>query len=498
MNFDDFGLSKAILQAVAKEGYTTPTPIQQQAIPHILKGVDLLGLAQTGTGKTAAFALPILHKLCMEKAPPPRGGARILVLAPTRELANQIADSFRAYSARMKLSIHAIYGGVSYGPQIKAIQRGLDILVATPGRLMDHLERRVINLKSVEVLVLDEVDQMLDLGFFRAIRRIVQELPLRRQNLFFSATLPDEIAVLARELLNDPMKVSVAPAATTVERVVQKVFYVERARKRDLLVNLMADVDLQRTIVFTRTKHGANKLEKQLATAGISAEAIHGNKSQSQREKTLLNFRSNKLRVLVATDIAARGIDIDGVSHVINFDLPEVPEAYVHRIGRTARAGNEGQAFSFCDFEERHLLRAIEKTIRLKLDAEDYRLEETKKLEAARDTKKDKPARRTRKTSAKNTSNKTSQFAALSKTESGFDPMRVPGEPQRDRTTRVTVRKRNGPRPEGHNQAYGDNDSLRRKPQQNKRGTEPSNKKNNFGPSKKKLSGSHKRHVAKA
>ena len=378
MNFEDFGLDKAVLNAVLKQNYQAPTPIQQEAIPHILQKQDLLGLAQTGTGKTAAFALPILSRLAQDKSRPSRGNVRILVLAPTRELTSQIAEQFRLFSCNLKLSLHAVFGGVSYGPQEKAIFRGLDIMVATPGRLLDHIEKKKVNLRSVEVLVLDEVDQMLDLGFVKAIRRIVSELPPKRQNLFFSATLPKEIAGLAKELLTSPVTVSVAPAATTVERVSQKVFLIEKSRKSSHLIQLLADEDLSRVIVFTRTKHGANRLAKQLTDAGILSEAIHGNKSQSQREKALTAFRKKKLRVLVATDIAARGIDIDQISHVINFDLPEVPESYVHRIGRTARAGHDGQAIAFCDNEERHLLRSIEKTIRLKLDCTDLRLEENR------------------------------------------------------------------------------------------------------------------------
>lgn len=475
MNFDEFGLAKPLLQAIEKEGYTNPTPIQQQSIPHILEGKDLLGLAQTGTGKTAAFALPILHKLTTEKQYPPRGGARILVIAPTRELSNQIADSFRVLGSRLKLSIHAIYGGVSYNPQIKAIQRGLDILVATPGRLIDHIERRVINLKSVEVLVLDEVDQMLDLGFLKPIRRIVQELPYRRQNLFFSATMPNEISILARELLNNPVQVSVAPTSSTAELIEQKVYLVERKRKKDLLVDLINKLRISRGIVFTRTKHGANKLEKQLTDQGITASAIHGNKSQGQREKTLYDFKKNKVKILVATDIAARGIDIEEVSHVINFDLPEVPEAYVHRIGRTARAGLSGQAIAFCDDEEKSLLKAIEKTIRITLDKEDFRLEETKEKEAAKikegskkksfsksNVSKSGDNKKRKKVNNKKESPKSSE--TFKQPRDSFDPLTVPGELGRTaQSSKKTHRgKKSGKKPQAHTGAYGDNDSLRR------------------------------------
>ncbi len=371
--FTDLGLAEPLLQALAREGYETPTPIQAQAIPPVLAGRDLQGIAQTGTGKTAAFALPILHRLLADKQPAPRFGARVLVLSPTRELASQIAESFRTYGRHTNLQVAAVFGGVPHGPQLKALARGLDVLVATPGRLVDHLDSRAADLRSTEVLVLDEVDQMLDLGFVKAIRKIVTHLSPRRQNLFFSATMPGEIDKLAGELLKDPVRVSVTPVATTVERVDQAVILVDKSRKRDILLELLGDAAMTRTIVFTRTKHGADKVTRHLEDAGIMAVAIHGNKSQAQRERSLAALKSGRVRVLVATDIAARGIDIDGVSHVINFDLPEVPEAYVHRIGRTARAGAEGRAISFCDAEERDLLRNIEKLTRLTLPKTDRR-----------------------------------------------------------------------------------------------------------------------------
>jgi ATP-dependent RNA helicase RhlE len=372
-NFNGFGLAAPLVTAVTKLGYTKPTPIQAQAIPALMQGRDLVGIAQTGTGKTAAFALPILNRLIAEKRPAPRGGARVLVLSPTRELASQIAQSFRDLSAGLSLDIAVVFGGVPHGAQIRALAKGLDVLVATPGRLVDHLDTRVANLGAVEFFVLDEVDQMLDLGFIKPIRRIVRDLPKKRQNLFFSATMPPDIRKLAGELLRDPLEVSVAPAATTVERVEQSVILVDAARKRDMLVELLGDVAMTRTIVFTRTKHGADRVAKTLDEAGIGALAIHGNKSQGQRERALAAFRSGGARVLVATDIAARGIDIDGVSHVVNFELPEVPEAYVHRIGRTARAGNAGQAVSLCDSSERDQLRAIERLTRLHIFSLDRR-----------------------------------------------------------------------------------------------------------------------------
>jgi ATP-dependent RNA helicase RhlE len=372
-NFHGFGLAAPLNTALAKLGYTRPTPIQVQAIPPLMKGHDLVGIAQTGTGKTAAFALPILNKIVNDRRPALRGGARVLVLSPTRELASQIAQSFRDLSDGLGLKISVIFGGVPHGAQIRALQAGIDVLVATPGRLLDHLDAGVARLNAVEFLVLDEVDQMLDLGFVKPIRRIVRELPKQRQNLFFSATMPTDIRALAGELLRDPVEVSVTPAAKTADRVEQSVLFVEAAKKRDLLVELFDDAELTRVLVFTRTKHGADRVTRTLDEAGINAAAIHGNKSQGQRERALAAFRGGETRVLVATDIAARGIDIDGVSHVVNFELPQVAEAYVHRIGRTARAGKAGQAISFCDHEERDLLRAIERLTRLTLFKTDRR-----------------------------------------------------------------------------------------------------------------------------
>ena len=355
-NFNGFGLAAPLVTALTKMGYAKPTPIQADAIPVLMQGRDLIGIAQTGTGKTAAFALPILNRLIADKRPAPRGGARVLVLTPTRELASQIAQSFRDLSAGLPLDIAVVFGGVPHGAQIRALTRGLDVLVATPGRLVDHLDARVANLSGVEFFVLDEVDRMLDLGFIKPIRRVVRELPRKRQNLFFSATMPPDIRKLAGELLREPAEVSVTPSATTVDLVEQMVIHVDAPRKRDMLAELFADPKLTRTIVFTRTKHGADRVAKCLDEAGISALAIHGNKSQGQRERALAAFRSGQARALVATDIAARGIDIDDVSHVVNFELPEVAEAYVHRIGRTARAGKGGKAISLCDASEREII----------------------------------------------------------------------------------------------------------------------------------------------
>ena len=364
--FLDLGLPETLLRALEREGYDTPTPIQAQSIPPLLQGRDLLGVAQTGTGKTAAFALPILARLIADRRRPGPGAVRILVLAPTRELAAQIAESFRAYGQflRPALGVGVIVGGVGQRPQIDMLARGVEVLVATPGRLLDHMACGRVKLDATEVLVLDEADHMLDLGFIIPIRRIVAKLPKSRQTLLFSATMPKEIAGLAAEQLHNPAQVSVAPAATTVERVDQRVVFVDGAAKRDILVELMRDAAVSRAIVFTRTKRGADRVAEHLETAGVGAAAIHGNKSQNQRTRALEGFRHGDMRVLVATDIAARGIDIDGVTHIVNYELPEVPETYVHRIGRTARAGASGRAISLCDNAERPLLRQIEKLTR--------------------------------------------------------------------------------------------------------------------------------------
>ena len=362
-SFSDLGLSAPLLKAVAAANYTDPTPIQAQAIPVGLEGRDVLGIAQTGTGKTAAFALPILQRLSA-KPRPPGGAPRALILAPTRELAGQIAETFRVLGRPVGARVALLFGGVPKGRQARQLAGGVDIVVATPGRLIDHMQDRAIRLDQIEVLVLDEADHMLDLGFIIPIRRIASAVPTVRQTMFFSATMPKEISGLADAMLKDPVKVSVAQVATTAERVEQFVIFVEQSRKRHVLSNLLATHADGRTLVFTRTKHGADRVVKQLCEDGVSADAIHGNKSQPQRERALAAFRSGTTRVLVATDIAARGIDVAGVSHVINFELPNVPESYVHRIGRTARAGAAGIAISLCDGSERSFLRDIEKLIR--------------------------------------------------------------------------------------------------------------------------------------
>ncbi|RKH38455.1 DEAD/DEAH box helicase [Corallococcus sicarius] len=365
MTFDDLQLTDSLLKAVKAEGYTTPTPIQVKAIPHALAGKDVLGVAQTGTGKTAAFALPILQRL---SAKAPAGGARpvrCLVLTPTRELASQVSESFGTYGKNLPLRHAVVFGGVGQTPQVQALRQGVDILVATPGRLLDLIDQGHVTLRALEVFVLDEADRMLDMGFIHDVRRVIKVLPKERQTLFFSATLPPDIVDLARNILKDPIRVEVSPASTTAETVSQQVYFVKREEKRALLTHLLQDPKaIPRALVFTRTKHGANRVAKQLTQAGVRADAIHGNKSQNARERALDEFRAGTLRVLVATDIAARGIDIDGLSHVFNYDLPNVPEQYVHRIGRTGRAGASGQAVSFCDSEEREYLRDIERTIR--------------------------------------------------------------------------------------------------------------------------------------
>lgn len=367
MKFQELPLIDPLLRAIRAEGYTEPTPIQAQAIPHILNGKDVIGCAQTGTGKTAAFALPILQRLITLPNQRPAGTIRALILSPTRELATQIGDSFAAYGRNLPLKHAVIFGGVGQQPQVQAVRRGIDILVATPGRLLDLMGQGIIRLNTIDIFVLDEADRMLDMGFIHDVRRVIQMLPTKRQTLLFSATMPQDIQDLADRILIAPVRVEVTPQATTVEKITQSVYFVEKNDKRALLEHLLQDQAIRRVLVFTRTKHGANKLVQQLERSNIGAEAIHGNKSQSARERALENFKTGKTRVLVATDIAARGIDVDDVTHVINYDLPNIPESYVHRIGRTARAGASGVAYSFCDFEEREYLRDIEKLIRLRV-----------------------------------------------------------------------------------------------------------------------------------
>jgi ATP-dependent RNA helicase RhlE len=361
VTFTELGLAEPLLRALLAEDYTTPTPIQTKAIPALLEGRDLLGIAQTGTGKTAAFALPILQALSLQTSRAQPKSPRALILAPTRELASQIADRFKTYGRNVRFSVAVVCGGVGHGPQIKNLARGLDVLVATPGRLLDLVTTGHCRLDKVEHFVLDEADRMFDMGFIRDIRKVVKALPAQRQTLLFSATMPADIEKLAREILNQPVKVEVTPKVLTVDKIDQRVIFVDAQNKRSLLSTLLADPQLSRVIVFTRTKHGANKVADHLGKVGVDAEAIHGNKSQGARQKALARFKSGQARVLVATDIASRGIDVDDVTHVINFELPHEPESYVHRIGRTARAGSAGIAYSFCDRSERGNLRDIER-----------------------------------------------------------------------------------------------------------------------------------------
>ncbi len=364
VTFESLGLTEPVLRALVAEGYNEPTPIQAKAVPHVLAGRDLFGCAQTGTGKTAAFALPLIERMLAKPQQLIPRHCRVLVLAPTRELAGQIYESFRAYGKNANIKSTVIYGGINQRPQAAAMMRGVHVLVATPGRLLDLINQRFVDIRSVEFLVLDEADRMLDMGFIHDVRRIVSMLPKERQTLFFSATLPNEVRQLADSMLRDPLEIKTTPQATSAETVVQSVFFLPQRQKRYLLVHLLKNKEMSRVIVFTRTKHGADKLQRDLDKSGIRSAAIHGNKSQNQREKALSAFKSQHPPVLIATDIAARGIDVDQVSHVVNFELPHEPETYVHRIGRTGRAGLTGEAVTFCDREERPRLKAIEKLLR--------------------------------------------------------------------------------------------------------------------------------------
>ena len=365
--FSDLGLADPIQRALTAKNYTSPTPIQARAIPELLKGRDVLGIAQTGTGKTAAFALPILQQLSRGHEHRKPRSPRALILAPTRELAIQIGDEFRAYGKHLHLRHTVIFGGVGQAPQVKALGRGVDIVVATPGRLLDLMNQRQISLGAVEYLVLDEADRMLDMGFVRDVRKIIAAMPRARQSLLFSATMPNAVARLSGDILNHPVRIEVTPQATPIERIEQSVYHVNAPDKLALLSTILKDPACSRVIVFSRTKHRANRIAERLDKWGVAADAIHGNKSQGARQRALKRFRAGEARVLVATDIAARGIDVDGVSHIINFELPNEPESYVHRIGRTARAGAGGAAFSFCDPSERGYLRDIERLIRCRL-----------------------------------------------------------------------------------------------------------------------------------
>tara|TARA_B110000003_G_scaffold260120_1_gene280695 strand:+ start:674 stop:1963 length:1290 start_codon:yes stop_codon:yes gene_type:complete len=361
MSFNKLGLSPALLKSIQAKGYSNPSEIQQEAIPEILKGKDILAGAQTGTGKTAAFALPILHRL--QNAESKRRRVRVLVLVPTRELASQVGESFRDYGSNLRFRTSVLYGGVSINTQIDKIRKGVDIVVATPGRLLDHLNQKTLKLSELETFVLDEADRMLDMGFIRDIKKILQYLPDEKQNLLFSATFPNEIKALADSLLNAPKRIQVRSSNSTAEKVVQVVYPVDKSRKRELLAHCIKEEGWFQVLVFSRTKHGANKLAQQLSKEGIDADAFHGNKSQAQRTRALKDFKDSKTQVLVATDIAARGIDINLLPQVVNFDLPYVPEDYIHRIGRTARAGQEGKAISLVSADEHKLLFDIEKLL---------------------------------------------------------------------------------------------------------------------------------------
>lgn len=368
MSFNNLQLIEPVLQALSNEGYTRPTPIQEQSIPVILEGRDLLGCAQTGTGKTAAFAIPMLQLMHQQKQAQTNSSGnrrpiKALVLTPTRELAIQIEDSFKAYGKFLDLKHLVIFGGVSQHSQVNALRQGIDILVATPGRLLDLLNQRHLSLQDIEFFVLDEADRMLDMGFVHDVKRIIAKLPTKRQTLFFSATMPPEIKQLANVLLTNPVKVEVTPVSSTADTIQQHLYYTEKQNKRSLLIHILKDEGIETALVFARTKYGADKIARDISKAGIRAEAIHGNKSQNARQAALNNFKNRRTRILVATDIAARGIDIDELTHVINYELPNVPETYVHRIGRTGRAGANGIAISFCDYEEKILLKDIQKLI---------------------------------------------------------------------------------------------------------------------------------------
>jgi superfamily II DNA/RNA helicase len=372
-SFQEFGLADPITRALKEENYTTPTPIQAQTIPIAITGKDVIGIAQTGTGKTASFALPILHRLLQDRIKPQPKTCRVLVLSPTRELSGQILESFNAYGRHMQLTSALAIGGVPMGRQVRSLMPGVDVLVATPGRLIDLVQSNGLKLNMVEFLVLDEADRMLDMGFINDIRKIVAKLPTKRQTLFFSATMPKDIAELAESMLKDPARVAVTPVASTVERITQRIIQVDHSAKPTILAQILKQETVNRALIFTRTKHGADKVVKSLERAGIPSDAIHGNKSQNHRERVLAAFRTGQIRTLVATDIAARGIDVDGITHVVNYDLPNIPETYVHRIGRTARAGAEGIAISLCSGDEMAYLRDIEKLIRVTLPKEDRR-----------------------------------------------------------------------------------------------------------------------------
>jgi len=398
--FKELELIEPILKALETEGYTNPTPIQEQAIPSALAGKDILGCAQTGTGKTAAFSIPILQLVCQSQL---NGnftrGIKALILTPTRELAIQIDESIAAYGKNLRISHEVIFGGVSQHHQVINLKKGVDILTATPGRLLDLMQQGFIHLKDIRFFVLDEADRMLDMGFINDVKKVVAKLPEKKQTLFFSATMPDEIEKLANTLLKNPVTIAVTPVSSTVEKIEQAIYFVEKENKKNLLQDLLKDSAIKSALVFTRTKHGADKVVKNLVKQGITSEAIHGNKSQNARQRALTNFKNGNTRILVATDIAARGIDVDGLSHVFNYELPNVPETYVHRIGRTGRAGENGMAISFCDTEERAYLKDIQKLIKIELPVvsnHEYHSATPQKVSSNQPEKIKKPAPRNR------------------------------------------------------------------------------------------------------
>ncbi len=444
LKFQDLNLSAKILSALENKGYTQPTDIQEQAIPHLLEGKDFLGIAQTGTGKTAAFALPILDNLAKNKKPVAPNSIRALILTPTRELASQIADNIKVYGKDLGLSHTVIFGGVSINNQVRDMQRGFDIVVATPGRLIDLMGRGCVKFASLEIFVLDEADRMLDMGFIVDVKRIIAKLPPKRQTLFFSATMPKDIASLANSILTNPVKVEITPQATTVEKIDQKINYVARENKLALLKSVLVQEDATSVLVFSKTKHGANRIVKFLEDDGMKVAAIHGNKSQLARERALGDFRRGKVSVLIATDIAARGIDIPAISHVINYDIPHDPENYVHRIGRTARAGREGIALSFCDSTERSFLKAIEKTIRYEIPVDETHAFHNAKISSSpkefsqnrrisRGSAADKASARSNSTSSSRTGSgapKTSYFGENRRRKDGSDDGRNHAKPR--------------------------------------------------------------------
>ena len=395
MHFNELNIIEPILKAIGEEGYTQPTPIQQQAIPLVLEGNDLLGCAQTGTGKTAAFSIPILQLLSKQEV---NGKKKIrsLILTPTRELAIQIGDSLKAYGRHLKLSSTVIFGGVNQNPQVNTLQQGVDILVATPGRLLDLMTQGYISLRDLEIFVLDEADRMLDMGFIHDVRKVIRALPDQRQNLFFSATMAPEILQLAGTILIDPKRVEVTPVSSTAEMIGQHIYFVDKGNKNSLLLEILDAQPAQSVLVFTRTKYGADKVAKFLTRSGVKADAIHGDKSQNNRQKALNNFRERKIRVLVATDIAARGIDVEEMELVINYEIPNIPETYVHRIGRTGRAGNTGTAISFCDFEEKAYLKDIEKLTRQQIPVVEGHAYPMEVFEIIKKEKTPRPPRRDR------------------------------------------------------------------------------------------------------